>query len=734
MKKIHLIKQHDEKDCGAACLSMILEYYGKKLPIASIREAIQVDQYGANIYGMIDGAKKNGLIASGLEGTVEEMITGINDNTIQLPIIIRIVNREFYEHYVIISKFANSKFTIYDPDIGKRKLSVKELNECFLGQVITFEKDTCFKSENKRVSNISRFVKMIMRQKLLLLIVALISLAIIAIGLSGTFLFRFLIDNVLSNLSDITAINENLDIFAVLITALAGLYVLKLIVQMLRGKLLTMMSKNIDLSLMLGYFDHLTELPMRFFDTRKTGEIMSRFNDAGKIRDAISGAALTLMIDTTMVVTCGILLYQISPNLFIIAIITFFIYMLIAAIYVKPIEKVNRQMMEEDAQFNSYIKESIDGMETVKTSKAENIIKNKTVSLFNKFLNENIKGSLISLSKDALIEFFTSFSSLIILWIGAIQVIDGSISLGQLITFTTLLSYFLDPVQNLVNLQNNLQTAIVAADRLSDIMDLSAERNGTLIPDTPLSQIAFDTVTFRYGNRPLVLDGLSFKAGKGQQIALVGESGCGKSTIAKLLQGLYFPETGSVSINNISSEKLSLSWLRGQIAFVPQNTFLFSDTVRNNLTLGIQADQIPSDEEIYQILDMCCCQFIKELPFGLDSLLEENGANLSGGQRQRLSIARALLRNPKLLILDEATSALDTITENKIQNAIRLNYPDIIIVMIAHRLSTIRHCDTIIVLDKGNLIEQGTHTELLHLGNRYAQLWSKQNIQLDFEN
>jgi ATP-binding cassette subfamily B protein len=466
---------------------------------------------------------------------------------------------------------------------------------------------------------------------------------------------------------------------------------------------------------------------MNFFDTRKTGEIISRFNDAGKIREAISGVTLTLMIDVVMVLVCGVVLWQRSRELFLVAVIIFLLYLLTSLLYVKPLDKFNRDLMEQNAQFSSYLKESIDGIETVKSTQAENAVKEKTHTLFLTFLNRNITGSLLSLSKDSIIECITSVGTLVLLWVGAVNILNGEMTIGSLVTFLTLLNYFLDPIQNLVELQSTLQTALVAADRLNDVLALSTEQSGEEIPQNGLESISFDNVTFRYGNREQVLTGLTFSAKKGEQIALVGESGCGKSTATKLLMGFYPPESGTVKIGNTPIQALSLRWLRNQTAYVPQNTFLFCDTVKNNLLLGLDKDHMPTDKELEQVLDACGCEFIKKMPLGLDSMLEENGSNLSGGQRQRLAIARALLRKPKLLILDEATSALDTITEYRIQNALRELCPEMIVVMVAHRLSTVKHCSQILVMNHGAITERGTHEELLSKNHSYAQLWNRQN-------
>ena len=727
MKKVRLIKQLDEKDCGAACLSMILEFYERKFSLASIKEDIKVDQYGANIYGLLDGAKKHGLKGTAYSGESNALWEAMEQNEVIFPAIIRIVNRFGFEHYIVVTGMKKGKLFVCDPGEGNYKLSKEMFEKCYLGQIVIFEKTEDFLPENKKQVSLFKFTNIILRQKKLLAVIGVLSLLITAIAFLGTLLFQYLIDDVLTTLSDYNTMENTIETLAVLITALSVLYLFKLIIQILRGKLLVNMSKNIHLPLMLGYYDYVTELPMNFFDTRKTGEIMSRFNDASKIREAISGVTLTLMIDVSLVVICGIILHKKSPVLFMVAFGIFLIYVLISIFYMKPLDKFNRDVMEQDAQFNSYLKETIDGMETVKISQAESNVKSKVHELFIKFLNRNINGNMMALSKDALIDFTTSVGTLLLLWIGAIEVINGKMTIGSLVTFYLLLNYFLEPIQNLVGIQDSLQTALVAADRLNDVLELKPEKSGHFELNTSIETIDFKNISFRYGNRDLIIKDLSFSIKKGDKIAFVGESGCGKSTITKLLTGLYKPESGSIQINQKNIEAYSIKSLRTNIAYVPQTIFLFSDTIKNNLTLGLEQDSIPSDKKIKEVLNMCCCDFVNEMPFGLDSILEENGANLSGGQKQKLAIARALLRNPQVLILDEATSALDTIAERRIQTALNQFYPEMTMIIIAHRLSTVKECNDILVMNHGTLMEKGTHLSLIQNQGQYAELWNKQN-------
>lgn len=726
MRRMKLVKQHDEKDCGAACLAMILSYYGKKVPLAQVREAIKVDQYGANVYGVIDGASKYALSGEGLEGLPEEVWETFTSRQVKMPAIVRILNESGYEHFVVVNDINMNNISLFDPDQGKVKMKKEKFLSCCLGHVIELTPDPDFKKENNKKGEFGRFFDMILCQKKLLLEIAVLSALVTGIGLAGSFVFQYIIDSGLGNVSNLNTMSEWLEHFGIVLIGLMILYLFRALFQLSRGKLLTIMSKNIDLSLMIGYYDHVSGLPLEFFETRKNGEITSRFNDASKIRDALSNATLTVMIDVVMVIACGIILARESLTLFGISFVIFSGYAIISAVCIKPLDKLNRKVMEKNALFSAYVKESIDGMETVKAAQAEVETREKTNSLFQGFMDNAINGALLSMKKDTAIEALTSVGTLIILWFGVLSIIDGKMTIGTLITFNTLLGYFLTPVQNVVELQGSIQSAVVAADRLNDILSLSVENQDGIDLTGNIEKIEFNDIDFRYGNRELVLNKLNLSFSGGEKVAFVGESGSGKSTLVKLLMGMYSTEVGEVLINGTAINKISLNSLRKRTAYVSQNTFMFSGSIRDNLLLGIDKVDYPTDEHIYKVLDVCKCSFVQQMPLGIDSALEENGVNLSGGQKQRLAIARAILRNPQILILDEATSALDTITEFEIQGAIEQLVPEATVVMVAHRLSTVRKCDKIFVIENGYVLEQGSHDELLLQKGLYSELWCRQ--------
>ncbi|MDP4177983.1 MAG: peptidase domain-containing ABC transporter [Bacillota bacterium] len=710
------IKQHDIKDCGAACIATISKQYGLKIPISKIREIAGTDKQGTSAYGLIKAAEHLGFTAKGVKIIKNEEIF----TEFPLPAIAHIIIDGTLLHYIVIHKITKKEILIADPAKGIVKYKPEDFYKIWTGILIIMVPNTEFKRGDETKGLFLRFFMLIKPQKKLLINIFFSSIILTLLGILGSFYFQFLVDDILKyNLEKTLHIISIgfiiLSIFSVLLNAF-------------RIHLIMYLAQRIDIPLMLGYYNHVIELPMNFFGTRQVGEIVSRFNDAAKIREAISNAVLTMMIDVLMVVIGGFVLFKQNHLLFEITIIPVVLYTVIVFLFNKPIKNINRITMEDNAKVTSYLVESLNGIETIKSFNAERKVNLETEKRFVKLIKSTFKDGWINNVESSLKEGIKLIFGIVILWIGAYEVIHGSLTIGQVLAFNALLAYFLTPIENLINLQPEIQTAIVAADRLGEILDLEVEKSkdeqSKIKPATLKGNIEFKNISFRYGTRQLILKDLNLSINQGEKIALIGESGSGKTTIVKLIMNFYECEKGELLINGYNIKDINLEALREKIAYISQDIFLFSGTIKENLSLG--GDNIDLENIVEACKKAKIHDFINSLPLRYDTLIEENGENLSGGQKQRLAIARAILKKPDIIIMDEATSSLDSTTEKAIERTMYEFSKDITTIIIAHRLSTIMKCDKIYVMDKGKILESGSHKELINNHKIYYNLWKDQ--------
>lgn len=716
MKSSTLIKQHDMRDCGAACLASVAGHYGLQLPIAKIRQLCHTDKRGTNALGLIQGLEQMGFNAKGVKASLENLPQA------PLPAIAHTIFKEQFQHYVVIYKIHKGKISVMNPAYGKiETYTTEEFAKIWTGVLILLEPNEYFEQRNEKTSLYQRFYQLIQPHRSILLQALVGAIFYTLLGLSTSIYIQKITDYVL--------VDGNRRLLNLLSVIMIVLLLFQIFLGVMKSVLTLQTGQKIDKYLILGYYKHLLKLPQRFFDTMRVGEIISRVNDAVKIRTFINDVSIQIVVNVFIVLFSFALMFTYYWKLALIVALVIPFYLGIYAITNWLNKKVERRMMEESAELESHLVESLNAVKTIKQFGAEIYANNKTDIHFSTLLKTIYKSVLNSLFSGNASEFVSRIFTIVLLWVGAGYVIDREITPGELLSFYALIGYFTSPVSQLIGMNKSIQNALIASDRLFEIMDLEQEEVTDKIELTAeqIGNINFENVTFSYGSRREVFKDFSCVIEKGKTTAIVGESGSGKTTLATLIQNLYPVNSGKITIGDYEVQYLSHYSLRTLIGVVPQQIDLFSGNVIENIAFG---EDFPDMQRVIDLTkQLGILSFIEQLPNGFQTHLGENGSQLSGGQRQRIAIARALYKNPEILILDEATSSLDTDSEQVIQATLNeLKRTGKTLIVIAHRLSTIAHSDTILVLRNGQLIEQGTHQELLARETTYKAMWEKQSV------
>lgn len=712
--KKNLVKQHDFTDCAAACLATVCMYYKKELTITKLRDVLGTDIKGTTLKGLESGAKELGFDTKAVRVDKSSF-----QSKYTLPAIAHLITNEGLSHFVVIHKIKKDKVIILDPAKGIEKKEIDEFYKEFDGILLLLVPNNEFKP-GKSVSKgmLSKFIKILLPQKSLFIYSIIASVILTILGIASSFFNKILMDEILPY-----QLQNQLRIFVIGFLVLG---ITQTLLSAIRQHMLLYLSQKIDIPLLLGYFKHVYKLPMNFFASRKVGDILTRFSDAGVIKNILTSVSLSLIIDIILASVSAVILYIMNNTLFIVILALTIISAALVYIFKGPYKKINLKQMEAEARLNSHIIESLKGIETIKTLASEEKTVEKLEVEYVKNLRIAFKEGVLSNVQGSISNLVSTVGNLVLMYIGATMVIKGDITLGSLMAFTSLTGYFMDPIGRLIGLQLQIQEASISLKRISEIYEVEKEQidNNKILIEEIDGDIDLNNITFRYGSRQPVLKDVSIKIPKGKKVALVGESGSGKTTISKLLLKYYTPEEGKINISGYDIEELDVYGLRKAIAYVPQNIELFSGTIRENVVLG--KENSTYEEVKTACINASCSSFIDKLPAKYDTYLDEAGGGLSGGEKQRLALARALIKKSKFLILDEATSNLDFISEAIIYDTLYKKGKNLTMLIIAHRLSTIRNCDLIYVMDKGEVVEVGNHKELLNKKGIYYKLYETQ--------
>ena len=717
------IQQLDITDCGAACLGMIASHFGRSLNITQIRQAAGTDVVGTNINGMIIAAQSYGLKATAVKGAPSAITPKLD-----CPFIVHfhIVRDEenWVDHYVVVKKIGKKYIEIWDPDplYKKQKLTYEQFFKWWTGYAIFLEPQESFKKSDKKENLLLKFIPVFRPHKRILAYTFICSILLLAFGILSSFYYKYVFDEIIYSKAIFSLHTLSLGILLVI--------VVQSIVGAVRSSLLAHFSFKTDLQLNFSYLAHIFNLPLSFFESRKSGEVLSRLGDLDKIKQTISGVALSGVMDTVMLLVSGPVLFSISSRLFGISIVTVIMAAFVSMFYSKIYRNYYSKVMSQNAEVQSYLYESINGAATVKALNAEEIVNLEYEKKKMKAVNTSWTLNKYGISQGLIAGLINGISGILVYWLGCSGIIKGTLSFGSLITFNSLLGYFTGPLFRLINIQNQVQEALVAAVRVGEVLELEKEKDENkkyLKPQKFNGKIRVEDITFSYGSRLPVYEHLSLEIESGKWTAFVGPSGCGKSTFVKLLLKFYEVQNGRIFLDGNDIKDIDTSYLRSQIGYVPQDIFLFSGTVADNISLH------KKNAALEEIMDACkkagADEFIQKLPKRYETVLGEHGGGLSGGEKQRLALARALLGKPSFIILDEATSSLDTVSEMQIHEVIKhLKNENIAVILIAHRLSTVMDCDQIFVMDGGKIIQKGNHQSLLQEEGLYKKMWTEMSL------
>ena len=709
------VPQIDARDCGVAALASIAKFYGSDFSLAHLRELAKTNKEGTTALGIVKAANEMGFETRAIQA--DKTLFDMSD--VPYPFIVHVNKEGKLQHYYVVYQTKKDYLIIGDPDPSVKitKMSKERFFSEWTGVAIFLAPKPSYQPHKDKKNGLLSFLPLIFKQKSLIAYIVLSSLLVTIINIGGSYYLQGILDEYIPN-----QMKSTLGIISI---GLIITYILQQAMSFSRDYLLTVLSQRLSIDVILAYIRHIFELPMSFFATRRTGEIISRFTDANSIIDALASTILSLLLDVSILILVGSVLLAQNPNLFLLSLISIPIYMFIIFSFMKPFEKMNHDVMQSNSMVSSAIIEDINGIETIKSLTSEENRYQNIDSEFVDYLEKSFKLTKYSILQTNLKQGTKLVLNIFILWFGAQLVMSSKISIGQLITFNTLLSYFTTPMENIINLQTKLQSAKVANNRLNEVYLVESEfqvQENPVYSNFLMGDIEFDDLSYKYGFGRDTLTDINLTIKEGDKVSLVGVSGSGKTTLAKMIVNFFDPYKGHITINHQDIKNIDKKVLRRHINYLPQQAYIFNGSILENLTLG--GNNMISQEDILKACELAeIRQDIERMPMGYQTQLSD-GSGLSGGQKQRIALARALLTKAPVLILDEATSGLDVLTEKKVIDNL-MSLTDKTILFVAHRLSIAERTNSVIVLDQGKIIEVGSHQELMKAQGFYHHLFNK---------
>lgn len=678
MRKKCIVLQDGFKECGSACLLSIIRYYGGNVSMERILELTKTGKDGTNFHNMSLAGLELGMMSKGY------FIDNINDlDNIEKPFISQIVINN-YHHFVVVYKINGEKITIMDPAKGMKNISISEFLKIFTGYILIMEpikKLPIYNDNNYLLNTIKEII--ISNKKIIINLILLTLITTIFMCLYS-YHFKIIIDKVI----DTNKLN-----LLIVVIIFAFVEVIKLVSEFLRNNLLLYLEQKIDLSIITNTINKIISLPYSYYKNRTTGEIITRVNDLFYVKNAISKIIVNIFLDIILVISAFIILFSINKTMTVYLIFVVIIYLILFRVFRNSIKQMTNKIQEDSATVNSSLVETISGYDTVKGLNLENAFKNKINKQYLNMINDNLIMSRINNYQEFLRDLFEGIIVLLVMYLGATYIMDKSLTIGSLITYNSIIYYFLNPIRNTVDFYKELFYVKNSIKRINNILNLKYESQMKKTGLVVNGKIEFRNLSFSYNGVRNIIDNFSLKIDDKSKVLILGDSGVGKSTLLKLVYKYYETPRGMVYINDKDIQDFELGDIRSNITYVSQNEILYTDTIKNNIILYRDI----SEEEYLKVSRLVYVEdIILKNKLSYDYMLEENGANISGGQRQRIILARALLKKGKVILIDEGLNEVDPRLEKKILKNIFREYEDRTFIIISHRKDNIEMYDKVI--------------------------------------
>ena len=673
-KKYPFTKQEGLKDCAAACMQMIIKYYNGYISINDLNEMLETTKEGVSAFKIIEVSNKIGFKATGIRLNLLELTKSVT-----LPVIAHVVINN-YNHYIVVYKIDSFKKSVIiaDPQSKIKTISFKEFESIWTNVIINLYPVKPI--EHRNYEKHLNYKNIILKNKKTIFQLCYISFIYMILSIVASFYMKYVFDNYLSNFHLIFTV--------FILFIIINLY--KIFTNLIRTKILIDLNKNIDIDLSLDIFSKILSLPYGYYRNKTTGEIITRYTELSKIRETISKVLLTLFLDLPLCITSFIIMYFLNSKLTMISLIAVLLYTIIVIVYNRILNDAILEAQIKKAEMNTVLIESINGFETIKGLNLYDYIKLKFENKYIKYLKNVIKIDSILNIKENLKEIVNQLIEMIIIFTGVIYVRSETITIGTLMTYNSILVFFLAPIRNLLSLDNSIIESKRIVKRVNEM--LKKEENVKKI-NIVYSDILIKSLSFKQ-NEKIILNKINLHISKGEKVIITGKSGSGKSTLLKILMNYYNDYQGEIKINGINIKSINL-----KNVYISQNETLFTDTIYNNIVLG------NNDSNFSEVVKMCYVDEIINSNLGYNQIIEENGFNISGGQKQRIILARSIINEFDLLLIDEGLNQIDVELERKILKNLFNKFHDKTIIIVSHRLENMDLYDKLIKLENGKVKE-----------------------------